>query len=515
MDTKVYGNVTNEWMNYSVTSGNKSEQFNLLYLNQYNNEAFIYNLPAIIYTGIMMMLGLPGNMIVFYIYFFKWRRSTSRIFILFLAALDSLNCGTTLPMEIYIMRNTLKLDHPFLCKLSRYSTYTLNCSSALILLGIAADRFKRICRPYQRAFSEGQSKKICLAAIIFSMATTWASLILYGTRKLDLGETIGYTCLLENRFDHSIYPIVFFGYMVTSTMLIFATLIILYYFIGLQIYKHRQFKLKNCTHVQKFVDEKSFTDKGFEKSKTSSNENGQNRPCEKESPEEKNMNIITVDKATSVEFNQQNMNDHHLNVTTPLPDVGTSCGYLDVPNNPDKDILELPSSHVSFDSRATCEQMVNDQMIDSPSSPKKSQPSNKERQRKRKRRVRYMLVRGSSTLNASGRTRCVNCLTVRVGKSTLMLFLITIVYVVSFLPFYVIIIVRQLDKSFLSGMSRAGTMAYHVFLRSYLLSSASNPFVYSFCNTQFRELCKETFVNIFYRHKTQDKQTNLFRRSHR
>lgn len=501
-----FGNMTVGIVNDTYVFRNESALTGMFYLNQYNDEEFVYKLPAIVYTSVMMILGLPGNMIVFYIYFFKWRRSTSRIFILFLAAIDSLNCSTTLPMEIYIMRNTLKLDHPFLCKLSRYSTYTLNSSSALILLGIATDRFKRICRPYQRAFSEGLSKRISLLAIIFSMATTWPALILYGTRKVDLGKTVGSACLLENQYDATPYPILFFGYMVTSTMMIFASLIILYYFIGLQIYKHRQFKLKKCSHVQKFVDEKSVTDKGnsAEKSKVSSNGKGSIDQEKKNlSMDVENKNVLVVDNASSVD-KDQNVEQNQLEIPSALPDVGTSCGLLDVPNSKggmEGNALELPSSNCSYVSRATCEHTVNDKNIDIPSTPRKSPLSPKASRKRKRRRVRYMLVRGSSTLNASGRAKCVNCLTVRIGRSTLMLFLITIMYVVSFLPFYVIVIVRQMDKTFVPGLSRAGIMAYHVFLRSYLLSSAINPFVYSFCNSQFRELCKDAFFRLFTSNK--------------
>ena len=90
---------------------------------------------------------------------------------------------------------------------------------------------------------------------------------------------------------------------------------------------------------------------------------------------------------------------------------------------------------------------------------------------------------GSSTEPCS----CVKLnIRMHIGKSTFMLFLITLVYIISFLPYYTLAIIRQSNEKFSTQLSDAGFMTYHVFLRSYQLSSAINPVIYSFCNAQFR-----------------------------
>lgn len=496
-------------------------------LEQYNNEVLVYKLPAIIYTSIMMVLGLPGNMVVFYIYFRRWRRSTSRMFILFLAALDMVNCATTLPMEIFVMRYYFMLDQPFLCKISRYSTYVMNCSSAMILLGIATDRFKRICRPYQRTFSERQSKYICIFSIICSMSTTWPALVLYGTRELDLGNVTGYSCLLQNNYDNTPYPMIFFGVMVTTTMMIFAFLAALYYCVGKQIYVHRNFKLKNCTHVQRIEDDKSVTVRPsekstHEKSKNSNNTQNGDAPLKKLESIEVEQQLLppdiqvngdthividvveNVEKPTNNNYDENQLRPYQLNLPPPSPDIGTSCGMLDIPSHcnnngsfSERSLLEPSTKDVSFDSR-----LSNDLGNGSVTPPKQTSPQRKKPKQKRKqKRVRYMLVRGASTLHTSGRTHCVNCLTVRIGRSTLMLFLITLAYVLSFLPFYIIALIRQTNESFVRGLSGGGHMAYELFLRSYLLSSAINPLIYSFCNAQFREYCRDLFFKVILKRK--------------
>lgn len=509
-------------------------------LEQYNNEVLKYKLPAIIYTIVMMSLGLPGNMLVFYVYFFKWRRSTSRMFILFLAALDMVNCATTFPIEIIVMRYSLKLDHPFLCKVARYSTYVLNSSSALILLGIAIDRFKRICKPYQGTFSEKQSKYICIVSIVCSLCMPWPALVLYGTREVDLGNATGYACLLQNKFDSTPYPMIFFGVMITTTMLLFAALAALYYLVGKQIYVHRSFKLKNCTHVQRIEDEKSVTVRPSEKSTsdkpklsnhTPNNDapkalsdgvnkediNGQlpdTENCDAQIIVEEVSNDIVKDN-NNKEYNEDKLRPYQLGIPAPCVE-DTSCGLLDIPSNcqnngsfSEKSLIELSTRDISFDSRVS---NGTDKTKETDFQPQQSSPQRRKQKQKRKtKRVRYMLVRGASTMHASGRVHCSNCLTVRIGRSTLMLFLITLAYVLSFLPFYTIVVVRQTCEGFITGMSTGGTMAYEVFLRSYILSSAINPFIYSFCNIQFREYCKDLFSRLLL-HRSNSSLNSKFRR---
>ena len=476
---------------------------NLIPLEEFNNEKLRQQLPAIIYTAGLMVIGTPGNAIVLYVYFFKWRRSTSRMFILYLALLDFINCITTLPMEIFIMRYSVMLDLPFICKLSRFSTYTMNSSSALILVGIAVDRFKRICRPYQRTFSENVSKCICIGAIVFSLSLTWPSIILYGTRRFQFGHILAKSCLIENKFDTTPYPIAFFGIMALMTLLIFTTLSVLYYFVGMQIYKHRMFKLRNCSHVEKIVEEKS-----TEKSQTIKSKD----PTSKASNEHESNDIIgngiviTHEKPSDSEqfYTAESQNEDTKRETR------SSYGLLRVPVNlakelsTDRSVEEFSTVNIELDSHSNVENQV--KLTEVPNGKETDHANVSERNsppvkgaKKRRKRVRYLLVRGSSTLNSSGRAKCASCLTVRVGKSTFMLFLITIAYIISFLPFYIIALIRQSNSLFVQQLSPAGSMAYYFFLRSYLLSSAINPIIYSFCNVQFRGYCIDLFKKIFTR----------------
>ena len=89
------------------------------------------------------------------------------------------------------------------------------------------------------------------------------------------------------------------------------------------------------------------------------------------------------------------------------------------------------------------------------------------------------------TLFRSHMERCV--------RTTMILCAVTFAYVASFLPFLVIVIHRTFHPLSWTNLSPQAEMAYHVFLRSYLLNCAINPVIYSFFNDQFRRNCAIVF----------------------
>ena len=451
-------------------------------LERLNDKQLFYLMPSILYTAILMLVGTPGNGIVLYVYFFKWRKSTSRMFILFLTGLDFLNCVTTLPMEIYIMRYSFMLDIPWLCKTSRFGTYTMNSASAAILVGIAVDRFRRICRPHGSQFSARFSKYICIGCIIFALTLTWPVLLLFGTRYIKLGSVTGTSCLLENKFDTSSYPYIYFVVMMGSTVIIFTTLSVLYYFVGLQICKHRKLRQKRRRQMKKVLVEKS-----------SSKSNSANLLKGTDTDD-----LKLAAAANGLKNKQENVgidkgdinNQSTLNELVPCTNDELTSTYVETSRHNDeteKDIKQAGTDNCTSKQNNDKED-TNGDVLEPLTISESCQPTEKRTENKSLFK-RNALLQSSSVEHNSGCMR----LNIRVGKSTLMLFLITLAYIISFLPYYTLAIIRQSEKRFVSQLSGAGYMTYHFFLRSYQLSSAINPIIYSFCNAQFRSFVLDLF----------------------
>lgn len=81
-------------------------------------------------------------------------------------------------------------------------------------------------------------------------------------------------------------------------------------------------------------------------------------------------------------------------------------------------------------------------------------------------------------------------------KTTFMLFMVTILFMTSFIPYCVIVIIRALNKSHYDSLSSTGKAIYNLFLRTYMLSSSLNPIIYCFMSVQFRQKIKETFNEV-------------------
>ncbi|XP_046340259.2 neuropeptides capa receptor-like [Haliotis rufescens] len=86
---------------------------------------------------------------------------------------------------------------------------------------------------------------------------------------------------------------------------------------------------------------------------------------------------------------------------------------------------------------------------------------------------------------------------VRYRKTTLMLFLISLVFILTYLPHLVLIaVIISKNKVLISSSHRLSgplNVAYNIGVRSYFISSASNPMIYSYCNMKFRHAAMSIF----------------------
>ena len=87
---------------------------------------------------------------------------------------------------------------------------------------------------------------------------------------------------------------------------------------------------------------------------------------------------------------------------------------------------------------------------------------------------------------------------IRAGRTTLILFIVTLIFVLSFVPYLAIVTIRYISPIDLRPLPES---VYNLTLRSYLLNSAANPLVYCFLNRQFRGKVKQFFKSIFFKRR--------------
>lgn len=84
----------------------------------------------------------------------------------------------------------------------------------------------------------------------------------------------------------------------------------------------------------------------------------------------------------------------------------------------------------------------------------------------------------------------------RARKATYSMFLISLAFVLSYLPFLGLLLAKSTQTNFDESMSNEWRAVYKFFLRSYFLNCAINPFIYGIADSKFRQSCKDVLDDI-------------------
>lgn len=79
----------------------------------------------------------------------------------------------------------------------------------------------------------------------------------------------------------------------------------------------------------------------------------------------------------------------------------------------------------------------------------------------------------------------------RTKQVTFMLFIITVVFILSFIPHLVLMVINSMNANFVKDMSPAGIAFYAICLRSFVINNMANPVIYGFCDKKFRSECSD------------------------
>ncbi|XP_076468286.1 uncharacterized protein LOC143299069 [Babylonia areolata] len=80
------------------------------------------------------------------------------------------------------------------------------------------------------------------------------------------------------------------------------------------------------------------------------------------------------------------------------------------------------------------------------------------------------------------------------SRTTLMMFVLTAAFIVSYLPFLIVNILRALTEAYFDeGLGNSALNGYNIALRSYFVNCAANSIVYGFCSARFRQECRLLF----------------------
>lgn len=527
-------------------------------LTEMNDAEILRLVPTLVYLGIISVTGILGNGLVCHIYRTRYRLSNSQIFILCLSAIDLFSCCVVIPFEVSTVINQYTFKYAWLCKFSRFFNTLSTLSSSFLLLFIAIDRYRKVCKPFSRQISAKVAKFLCLLAVILGLVFSWPAVLVYGKKTFSIPDygMVGTECSTDDSMENTMYPFInvsVYGVLFVSGII---SIIILYCLIGREVQNHVNRMPKEYSRMRNSVPmlSSSMADRGskidgeidinaitrYEKAKSKNKE--QSKRVQRKSKKPRSASDVSWSeggqqfemqerKAEDIPGNEVDKKSFPANsedgggITNETFCVDDQHNGLQ-PNDPDNftDINKTNAENVetnntTYDTNPDIEKNIVIQNSNS-ISPVSSQGSLGKKRKSVVERLQSITSQMSSILSRmtsiTSRQSEPNTSTVgktqylkqaRARKTAFLMFLISLAFVLSYLPHLLLMLIRALKDDFVDNMTDTERAVYKFFLRSYFLNCAINPIIYAACASRFRTECKELFSRLCGRADSEDIKT--------
>ena len=224
-------------------------------LEHLNDEKAIMLIPAILYLVILMLVGLGGNILVFYYYGLKSAPSTNNTFILCVAMYDVILCTLSIPIEIVDIRFYYNFPYVSACKIMRFINYFAAIGSVFTLIVISIDRYRKICRPFKNQFKKSHARIACGLSLPFSLVLAWPAALFYTSVPVDITtddgvNLTGFDCTTTKEPSYKIYQLIFNGFFIFGFVFSTIFLFTMYALVGKAIFKHQKSQPQDHVSVQ-------------------------------------------------------------------------------------------------------------------------------------------------------------------------------------------------------------------------------------------------------------------------
>lgn len=473
-------------------------------LDKINNDMAMTLLPAISLVAVFMLLGMFGNPLVAYYYGCRAKATSSYHFIVALSVFDLITCCISMPLEIVDMRHSFKFDNSIACKLLRFVNYFASISSGCILIAIAVDRYRKICHPFNKQITLKATKIIIVIVCLFSAGVSWPSAVFYGSHEVNVTSSpgvVGFDCTTSREESFKMYITIYNIVLFVFFIIAITCIIVLYCLVGRRLFNLKTFRFyatkpkagKFDANSQNSSDVKTST--GVV-SRTVSNvieipDEIDDKPLATIKELDSYSRPVSASSSRQTSAKSENrVHPQDLKRDSTLSDIkftentrtqslpkGVSSISIQFENDSRKGSAGSRFSRSTrTGSAASTRSHVSglSEYSDSDFVPA----------------VETRDSRGSVDIdkNTSKKLHAQN---VDTRKYTLITLSISIAFVVSFLPYLGLVTWRTLAKEHeVHLLSKAAYCTYQIFIRSFLISSALNPLIYGFLNTEFRGFVK-------------------------
>ena len=189
------------------------ENYTTSVVEELNRNLTMVVLPVTIFIGVEAFVGTFGNILILLIYTKRYERSNFRYFVLSMAVIDLTSCLTTLPGEIFSQMNWYTYKYDWICRVKSYINVQTAWGSASILLLLAFDRYRKICKPLAWQIQPSFALKLCICSLVLASMVAIPISVLWGKQTyiyqqdgLNLTVSI---CEKSEKYADVIYPFVY------------------------------------------------------------------------------------------------------------------------------------------------------------------------------------------------------------------------------------------------------------------------------------------------------------------
>ena len=219
----------------------------VLALEQWNQELARILLPDTICLAVYLLIGILGNSAVLYIYV-RRIRCESRFFIPVLSAMDLVAVIVTCPFSMSINLLPVRFDNDIACKVMWFFAMGTVVLSALTLLIIAVDRYRKICKPFRKQMTRKWKRLSIAICLIVDIILSLQCFFFYGSApvKKHNSQLIGYRCTSVTG-HRSIAAYIVKSVYALAGLTVWVALIVLYSLIARTLFKQRRKTDKKIT----------------------------------------------------------------------------------------------------------------------------------------------------------------------------------------------------------------------------------------------------------------------------
>jgi uncharacterized membrane protein len=138
----------------------------------------------------------------------------------------------------------------------RFVNFTLAITTGLMLVVIASERYRRICRPQGKQLNEKESLYALIGVVACAFGATLPVLYIYGKKSIQIPgfDMIGTECTWGDHLNGSIIGYIFYGSTILIVIACMVALIVLYGIVGKYLWRHTTKMTKNIREKYKLKE---------------------------------------------------------------------------------------------------------------------------------------------------------------------------------------------------------------------------------------------------------------------